>query len=86
MDGVQHWKESDLILTNDPCSYGCPHSGCPHEMAMIARAQVHAQQAATAFAATAELVKLGVLPVSALEAWRDVAAVDDDEPATPGGE
>ena len=29
-------------------SYGCPHSGCPHEMAMIARAQVHAALALAA--------------------------------------
>ena len=44
MNGPQHWHEADLILTGDadPCSYGCPHTGCPHEMAMIARAQVHA--------------------------------------------
>lgn len=44
MNGPQHWAEADLILTGDadPCSYGCPHNGCAHEMAMLARAQVHA--------------------------------------------
>ena len=44
MNRREHWEEADLILTgdSDPCSYGCPHSGCPHEMAMIARAHVHA--------------------------------------------
>ena len=49
MTGPEHWREADLILTgdSDPCSYGCPHSGCPHEMAMIARAQVHALLALT---------------------------------------
>jgi hypothetical protein len=52
--GPEHWREADQILLgdSDPCSYGCPHSGCPHEMAMIARAQVHATlalAAATAF-------------------------------------
>ena len=50
MTGPEHWREADLILTGDadPCSYGCPHSGCPHEMAMIARAQVHAALALAA--------------------------------------
>ena len=30
MTGPEHWTEADLILTgdNDPCSYGCPHTGC----------------------------------------------------------
>ena len=42
MTGPEHWREADLILSGDPCEYGCPHSGCPHEMRMIARAQVHA--------------------------------------------
>ena len=52
MNGPQHWEEADLILSGDPCEYGCPHAGCPHEMRMIARAQVHATlalAAATAF-------------------------------------
>jgi len=48
MTGPQHWQEADLILTSDPCSYGCPHSGCPHEIAMLARAQVHATLALAA--------------------------------------
>jgi hypothetical protein len=50
MTGPEHWAEADLILTGnaDPCSYGCPHTGCPHEMAMIARAQVHATLALAA--------------------------------------
>ena len=42
MTGPEHWKEADLILSEDPCEYGCPHSGCAHEMRQIARAQVHA--------------------------------------------
>ena len=42
MTGPDHFREADLILTGDPCSYGCPHSGCEHEASMIARAQVHA--------------------------------------------
>lgn len=72
MTGPQHWREADLILTgdSDPCAYGCPHSGCEHEMSMLARAQVHAALAATAFAATTESVKLGTLPLSALDEWR----------------
>lgn len=79
MDGPQHWKEADLILTGDPCEYGCPHSGCPHEMRLIARAQAHASLAATAFAATAELVRTGVLDPSALEPWAEIAAVTEGE-------
>jgi hypothetical protein len=48
-NGPQHWREADLILTgDDPCPYGCPHTGCPHEMAMLVRAQVHATLALTA--------------------------------------
>jgi hypothetical protein len=48
--GPEHWREADLILVGnaDPCSYGCPHTGCPHEMAMLARAQVHATLALAA--------------------------------------
>ena len=42
MTGPEHWEEADLILSGDPCEYGCPHSGCAHEMRQIARAQVHA--------------------------------------------
>jgi hypothetical protein len=42
VNGPEHWREADLILSGDPCEYGCPHGGCPHEMRMIARAQVHA--------------------------------------------
>ena len=44
MTGPEHWAEASQILTGDadPCSYGCPHTGCEHEMAMLARAQVHA--------------------------------------------
>ena len=47
MTGPEHWKEADLILSEDPCEYGCPHSGCVHEMRQIARAQVHAPLALT---------------------------------------
>jgi len=49
VNGPAHWREADLILTgDDPCSYGCPHSGCPHEMAMIGRAIAHGLLANTA--------------------------------------
>lgn len=48
MNGPAHWAEADLILTSDPCEYGCPHSGCVHELRMIARAQVHATMALAA--------------------------------------
>jgi hypothetical protein len=48
MTGPEHWAEADLILSGDPCEYGCPHGGCQHEMRMIARAQVHATLALTA--------------------------------------
>lgn len=42
MTPAEHWEEADVILSGDPCEYGCPHSGCQHELRMIARAQVHA--------------------------------------------
>jgi hypothetical protein len=48
MTGPEHWAEADLILSGDPCEYGCPHGGCQHEMRMIARAQVHATLALAA--------------------------------------
>ena len=48
MNGPQHWQEADLILSGDPCEYGCPHGGCAHELRMIARAQVHAALALAA--------------------------------------
>jgi hypothetical protein len=56
VNGPQHWEEAGHILTDDPCEYGCPHSGCPHEMRLIARAQVHALLAlAEAFVAGATM-------------------------------
>ncbi len=48
MTGPEHWAEADLILSGDPCDYGCPHTGCAHEAAYLARAQVHALLALTA--------------------------------------
>jgi hypothetical protein len=42
VNGPQHWKEADQLLTGPMCDYGCPHTGCEHEMAYLARAQVHA--------------------------------------------
>ncbi len=47
MNGPQHWEEADHILTDDPCEYGCPHSGCVHEMRMILRALAHGVLALT---------------------------------------
>jgi hypothetical protein len=70
MNGPSHWAEADLILTGDPCEYGCPHGGCAHEMRMIARAQVHATLALAAATAGG----LGdVFDVSSsAEQWREV--------------
>jgi len=48
VNGPANYAEADLILTGDPCEYGCPHSGCAHELRMLARALVHAVQALTA--------------------------------------
>jgi hypothetical protein len=60
VNGPQHWREADLILTGDadPCSYGCPHNGCPHEMAMLARAQVHATLALADMTALSAVMSL----------------------------
>jgi len=69
MTGPEHWREADLILSQDPCEYGCPHSGCAHEMRAIARAQVHATLAHAA--ATADLFALyGQVGDESKEAWR----------------
>jgi len=56
--GALHRREAELILVTD-CPHMCPHSGCPHEMAMLARAQVHATLALEA-AVTSSAV-LGML-------------------------
>ncbi len=48
MTGPEHWSEADLMLSGEPCSYGCPHSGCEHEAVFIARAQVRATLAGAA--------------------------------------
>jgi hypothetical protein len=50
MTGPEHWSEAELLLKEDSCEYGCPHSGCPHEMRLMARAQVHATLALGAVA------------------------------------
>jgi hypothetical protein len=76
MTGPEHWCEADQILLgdSDPCSYGCPHSGCPHEMAMIARAQVHATLALAAATALRGTGGRGLPPVDFAE-WARAAAV-----------
>jgi hypothetical protein len=81
--GPQHWREADLILTgDDPCSYGCPHNGCPHEMAMIARAQVHATLAlAAATALIDEKPRSGSF--DAWREWNQVAGRADYPAVTP---
>ena len=79
MTGPEHWAEADLILTGDadPCSYGCPHTGCPHEMAMIARAQVHATLALAAATALGG-VTLALPPDNDLaREWNRVTGVAD---------
>jgi hypothetical protein len=69
MTGPEHLREADLILTEtDRCEHGCPHSGCVHEMALIARAQVHATLALAA--ATAGL--LASTSVAEHRAWAEV--------------
>lgn len=77
MTGPEHWAEADLILSGDPCEYGCPHGGCQHEMRMIARAQVHA---ALALAAATALggVTLTLPPDNHLaREWNRVTGVAD---------
>ena len=70
MTGPEHWGEAAQILTDDPCEYGCPHSGCPHEMRQLARAQVHAT---LALAAAVACARLGEMPVWDADAWQDLA-------------
>lgn len=75
MTGPEHWEEADVLLTSDPCEYGCPHSGCVHEMRLIARAQVHATLAAAAISAAG---LLGQLPAEDASAWRAVLSPPED--------
>ena len=82
MNGPANFREADLILTgDDPCSYGCPHSGCPHEMASLTRAIAHAIQANTA----ANLVSgfLGLTPAERHE-WMKAAGMDYTAGQDPG--
>jgi hypothetical protein len=81
MTGPENDREADLILTGnaDPCSYGCPHNGCQHEMAMIARAQVHAALALTA----ATLIRSGLTPADRHE-W--MKAIDPEYAAEQDAE
>jgi hypothetical protein len=79
VNGPQHWREADLILTSDPCSYGCPHSGCPHEMAMIGRAIAHSLLAAV----TAVIGRGSLTPASRRE-WL-TATEQNTSPAQPTG-
>jgi hypothetical protein len=71
VNGPAHWREADLILTGDPCEYGCPHSGCSHELRMIARAQVHAT-----LALTAATIGRGSLTLADRHEWQ--MAIDPD--------
>ena len=85
MNGPQHWREADLILTSDPCEYGCPHSGCAHELRMIARAQVHA-----IMALGAAVVAGAIMRPEDRDEWDaainpECAAEQDISPAQPTG-
>ena len=81
MTGPEHWSEADLILSGDPCEYGCPHSGCPHEMRMIARAQVHALLALT----EAYVAGVTMRPEDRDEWDRVTGRLEPGEPGTGGG-
>ena len=77
MTGPEHWAEADLILSGDPCEYGCPHGGCQHEMRMIARAQVHVTLALAAATALGG-VTLALPPDNHLaREWNRVTGVAD---------
>jgi hypothetical protein len=77
MTGPEHWAEADLILSGDPCEYGCPHGGCQHEMRMIARAQVHATLAVAAATALGGIT-LALPPDNHLaREWNRVTGVAD---------
>lgn len=76
MTGPQHWEEANLIVTGEPCSYGCPHTGCEHEMAYLARAQVHAT---LALAAAVACGHLGEMPARDADAWQQIAGTRNAE-------
>jgi hypothetical protein len=82
MTGPEHWAEADLILSSDPCDYGCPHTGCAHEAAHLARAQVHATLA------LAEAVVAGATmrPEDRDEWDRATGRLEREEPAPEPGE
>lgn len=77
MTGPEHWKEANLIVTGEPCGYGCPHIGCEHERAYLARAQVHAT---LALAAAFACARLGEMPARDADAWQGLAGTQPDEP------
>ena len=85
MTGPQHYSAAEQLLSaanrrlagNDAEWLNTPL----RRAELRADAQVHATLASTAFAATAELVKLGVLPPVVLSAWTGIAEGHDREPA-----
>jgi hypothetical protein len=81
VNGPQHWEEADLILSGDPCEYGCPHGGCAHEMRMIARAQVHAVLALGAAEALARAEeRIRELEDGLRDALNRIHALEDRQP------
>ena len=86
MNGPQHREEADLMLSGDPCEYGCPHSGCEHEMSFIARAQVHATLALVdAASARDRLALLRAEHAALLAACRASVAAERSGDADPLG-
>jgi hypothetical protein len=79
--GPNNYREAGLILTGDPCDYGCPHAGCQHEMASLTRAIAHAIQANTA--ATVATYGAAMKPADRHE-WRK--ATDEDYAAEQDAE
>jgi len=57
MTGPEHFEESERLLNEDSCEYGCPHSGCRHERRLIARAQAHATLALAAAVVTGAVMR-----------------------------
>jgi hypothetical protein len=82
MTGPEHLREADLILTTEICPHACPFSGCVHEMALIARAQVHATLALAAATATQPSTSTNV---AEYQAWYKATHGPAPAPEVAGG-
>ena len=74
MSGVftpaEHYREASLLLTEDMCSYQCPHTGCAHELASLLRANAHAALATASADVASEAADIDDRAAAARDAYQ----------------